>query len=115
MPGKLYFLAGLGAGYVLGARAGRGRYEQIAAKAQGLWEDPRVQATAHRAERAVVRKANEAQDVVADKASQLADRAGEAVRDAEDAVDDAGQAVDRAAGGPEQSEEGSGVRPRPLP
>lgn len=30
-------------GYVLGARAGRGRYEQIASAARRVWNDPRVQ------------------------------------------------------------------------
>lgn len=40
---KLLFIIGLGAGYVLGARAGRPRYEQIRAKATDAWEDPRVQ------------------------------------------------------------------------
>jgi hypothetical protein len=40
---KTFFILGLGSGYVLGAKAGRERYEQIAqfvAKANG---DPRVQ------------------------------------------------------------------------
>ncbi len=40
---KLLFIVGLGVGYVLGARAGRPRYEQIKAKATDAWEDPRVQ------------------------------------------------------------------------
>ena len=40
---KLLFIVGLGVGYVLGARAGRPRYEQIRAKATDAWEDPRVQ------------------------------------------------------------------------
>jgi hypothetical protein len=40
---KLLFIVGLGVGYVLGARAGRPRYEQIKAKATEAWEDPRVQ------------------------------------------------------------------------
>lgn len=43
MVKKLSFLTGLGAGYVLGARAGRERYEQIVSTARGLWQDPRVQ------------------------------------------------------------------------
>ena len=34
MIGKLKWLVGFGAGYVLGARAGRERYDQIAGKAQ---------------------------------------------------------------------------------
>lgn len=40
---KLLFIVGLGAGYILGARAGRPRYERIRAKATEAWEDPRVQ------------------------------------------------------------------------
>lgn len=39
---KLLFIVGLGIGYVLGARAGRPRYEQIKAKVTEAWEDPRV-------------------------------------------------------------------------
>jgi hypothetical protein len=57
MAGKLTVLAGFGAGYVLGAKAGRERYEQIAGKAQELWRDPRVQ-----------QKAGQAQQLVKDKA-----------------------------------------------
>ncbi len=43
MASKLTLLAGFGAGYVLGARAGRGRYDEIVGKARGVWQDPRVQ------------------------------------------------------------------------
>jgi hypothetical protein len=57
MTGKLTVLAGFGAGYVLGAKAGRERYEQIAGKAQEWWRDPRVQ-----------QKAGQAQQLVKDKA-----------------------------------------------
>jgi len=40
---KILFIVGLGVGYLLGARAGRPRYEQMKAKATDVWEDPRVQ------------------------------------------------------------------------
>lgn len=40
---RILFIVGLGVGYLLGARAGRPRYEQIKAKATDAWEDPRVQ------------------------------------------------------------------------
>lgn len=40
---KLFFVAGVGVGYVLGARAGRKRYEQIRSAAQNLWENDNVQ------------------------------------------------------------------------
>jgi hypothetical protein len=68
MAGKLSFLIGLGAGYVLGARSGRERYEQIAGKAQELWRDPRVQD-----------KAEQAQHLVKEKASDVGGRVSEKV------------------------------------
>jgi hypothetical protein len=43
---KLSFLAGLGAGYVLGAKAGRGRYEQIRRAYEHAKDDPRLQSLA---------------------------------------------------------------------
>lgn len=43
---KLSFLAGLGAGYVLGARAGRERYEQIRRAYEHAKDDPRMQSAA---------------------------------------------------------------------
>ncbi|MEC9053276.1 MAG: hypothetical protein VX494_15620 [Actinomycetota bacterium] len=46
---KLSLIAGLGVGYVLGARAGRERYEQLKAGAQKVARDPRVQSAADRA------------------------------------------------------------------
>jgi hypothetical protein len=46
MRNRLIFLAGVGVGYVLGARAGRERYEQIARTARKIKENPTVQETA---------------------------------------------------------------------
>jgi len=43
MKGKLLFVVGLGVGYVLGTRAGRERYEQIARAADRVWNQPSVQ------------------------------------------------------------------------
>lgn len=43
MQGRIVFAAGAVFGYVLGARAGRRRYEQIMASAERLWNNPRVQ------------------------------------------------------------------------
>lgn len=43
MKNKLMLLVGAGVGYILGARAGRERYDQIADQATKLWTDPRVQ------------------------------------------------------------------------
>ena len=41
--GKLTFVAGAAVGYVLGARAGRKRYEQIKGQATRLWRSDPVQ------------------------------------------------------------------------
>lgn len=43
MRGKAALVVGLVAGYVLGARAGRERYEQIKAQAEKVWDRPAVQ------------------------------------------------------------------------
>lgn len=67
MFGKFKWLAGFGAGYVLGARAGRERYDQIARRAQQVWGDPRVQDSAGRATQVLREKADQAQQVVMDK------------------------------------------------
>lgn len=46
MLGKLIFVVGFGAGYVLGARAGRQRYESIMSSLRGMRENPQVQQAA---------------------------------------------------------------------
>ncbi|GAB2726487.1 hypothetical protein [Kitasatospora kifunensis] len=46
---KLTFVVGAATGYVLGARAGRQRYEQIAAAAQKVAQHPAVQDATQRA------------------------------------------------------------------
>jgi PRC-barrel domain len=43
MTGKLRLVVGFAAGYVLGAKAGRERYEQIMHQVKDLWERPEVQ------------------------------------------------------------------------
>lgn len=43
MQGRILFVTGAAVGYVLGARAGRRRYEQIKASAERLWNNPKVQ------------------------------------------------------------------------
>ncbi len=46
MRGKLMFISGLAAGFVLGSRAGREKYEEIRANAKKVWEHPSVQEAA---------------------------------------------------------------------
>jgi hypothetical protein len=43
MKGKLGIAVGLAAGYVLGTRAGRERYQQLTASAKRLADDPSLQ------------------------------------------------------------------------
>lgn len=56
VKGKLTAAIGLAAGYVLGSRAGRDRYEKIKSMARGVWKSPNVQDKVHAAETAVKEK-----------------------------------------------------------
>ncbi|MBC7441637.1 MAG: hypothetical protein H7311_03810 [Ramlibacter sp.] len=60
MRGKLLFVTGGLVGYVLGARAGRKRYDQIVAAAQNLWSAPPVQ-----------RRVNEARDFALERVGDV--------------------------------------------
>ena len=60
------------AAYVLGARAGRERYDQISALARSLWRDPRVQRTASQAADVVRDQAPKAGEHLADAAKKAA-------------------------------------------
>jgi len=59
MRGKLLFVAGAAVGYVLGARAGRERYDQIKAAATQAWQSPGVQKQVHAVEDFVSAKVGE--------------------------------------------------------
>ena len=59
------------AAYLLGARAGRERYDQVSALARNLWRDPRVQ-----------KKASQAADVVRDQAPKAGEHLADAARQA---------------------------------
>lgn len=72
-----------GAGYVLGARAGRERYEQIKSAALKVRNDPRVRSTAHQAADGVREKAPH----VTDRIKQAAAATAEKVRPANDVGD----------------------------
>ena len=69
---KMTFLAGVGLGYVLGARAGRQRYEQIKSGAQGVWNNPKVQETVTHAQDLAAQKAPEVQHRIVETASHAA-------------------------------------------
>ena len=65
---KLLLLTGAAVGYVLGAKAGRERYEQIMGRAKGIAKDPRVQQKARDTAAAVKENAPVVKDNVADAA-----------------------------------------------
>ena len=71
MKGKILLVAGLGIGYVLGARAGREKYEKIKATASKLWNDPRVQKQVNNAEEFVKDKAPEVAEFLSDGAKKV--------------------------------------------
>jgi hypothetical protein len=64
---KLTLLIALGVGYVLGARAGRERYEQIADGARRFAGNPKVQAAAGKAQETVAQQAPVVASAVKDK------------------------------------------------
>jgi oxygen-dependent protoporphyrinogen oxidase len=68
MKGKVALLVGLGVGYVLGARAGRERYEQIKGGATSVWQDPAVQHRVEQAQHAAKEKGPEVKDKVVETA-----------------------------------------------
>jgi hypothetical protein len=75
--GKLTFIAGLAAGYVLGARAGRQRYEQIARTSGKVWNSGPVQKQVATAKEVARTKAA---PVVADMVADAARATGEKLR-----------------------------------
>jgi molybdenum-dependent DNA-binding transcriptional regulator ModE len=78
MRGKLWFLGGLAAGFVLGARAGREKYEEIVATARKVREHPTVQ---------------EARGVVQEQATKLASTGKEKLSNSKLAETKVGQSL----------------------
>ena len=78
---RIAFVLGLGAGYVLGAKAGRQRYQQIVTKAQDVWQNPRVQAKADEAQHLAKEKAGAAGSAVAGTVTKKASAVGSTIAD----------------------------------
>jgi hypothetical protein len=87
---KLTLLTAAAAGYVLGARAGRERYEQIADAARRVAGNPRVQAAKQQAQDVAAEKATAAKDVAAEKAKGAASSVASTVSDKVRGDSDAG-------------------------
>ena len=86
---KLTLAVAFAAGYVVGARAGRDRYEQIRAGAQKVAENPRVQAAAGAAKD----KAGEVATSVAETAKE---KAADAVGTAKEKAAESGPTINAA-------------------
>lgn|SRR5690554_970871 len=71
MRGKILIVAGLAVGYVLGARAGRERYEEIKRAATKFWNDPRVQHQVENVEEFAKDKAPEVAEFISDNAKKV--------------------------------------------
>ncbi|WP_308798377.1 YtxH domain-containing protein [Agromyces silvae] len=71
MKGKLLFVVGLGVGYVLGTRAGRERYEQIARAADRVWNQPAVQQGVDTVKDFAASKLGDVSETVLDGVKQL--------------------------------------------
>jgi hypothetical protein len=69
MRGKVMFLAGLGAGFVLGTRAGREKYEELVQAARKVRENPTVQEAAGVVQEQANKIVSTSKDVVTDKLS----------------------------------------------
>jgi hypothetical protein len=67
MRGKLMFLGGLAAGFVIGARAGREKYEELVRTAKKVKESPTVQEAAGVVQEQANRLYHEGKDKVTDK------------------------------------------------
>lgn len=76
MKGKILLVAGLGVGYVLGARAGREKFDQLKASFDKFWNDPRVQKQVQTAEGYVKDKAPEVAGFVSDQTKKVAAQVG---------------------------------------
>src|SRR4051812_21325425 len=64
MRGKLMFITGLAAGFVLGSRAGREKYEEIRSTAKKAWEHPTVQEAAGVAQAQATKLYSEGKDKI---------------------------------------------------
>jgi len=78
---KLSFLAGVAVGYVLGAKAGQKRYQQIKTQADRLWSSDPVQSRVDSAKTTVTQTIKDQAPVVAGKIGDAAKSAGATAKD----------------------------------
>jgi len=124
MKGKVGLVIGLAAGYVLGSRAGRERYEQIKEQAAKVWNTDPVQKQVDKAKafgssaaKVVpgalwdgakrVTSAASGSGSVQEKAQRAASTAKSAAKDVADAVGDSMEDAEQASGGSSSGSNGS--------
>ena len=78
MRGKMWFISGVAVGFVVGARAGRERYDQLVRAARQLWDHPTVQEAAGVVQAQANRLYAEGKDTVSERLSntKLGERLG---------------------------------------
>lgn len=76
MRGKMWFLTGAAVGFVLGARAGRETYDQLAQTAKRVWEHPTTQETAGVVQDQANRLYHRGRETVSGKVGQTGGRFG---------------------------------------
>jgi|GEM_PF-4806252 len=115
MYGKLLFVVGLGAGYLLGTSRGRKDYEMLKQRVSEVWLDPRVQKVAKQASDVVEKNVP-----MGEKVSEMVETATEAARanvGSASGASTSGNASGNAAGGASGNTPGSttGTTSRPAP
>jgi hypothetical protein len=78
---RLVFITGLGIGFVLGAKAGRERYEQLRKLAHKLADSPSVQQAAGALQAQAANAAKAAGGMLAGRAEAARAKVGEAIHD----------------------------------
>jgi len=96
--GKKSLIVGAAIGYVLGARAGRERYDQIVAQVSKLWNDPKVKSKVDQAQTAAVDTARSAASSAKDAVSSNP-TVQSAVQTAKDKLPGTGSDTSSATGG----------------
>lgn len=82
MSGKFLFVVGLAVGYVLGAKAGRQRYEQIASAADKVWNSKAVQKTRDEVQKFVETQTPKVVDAATSAASNAINKVTRRAKDA---------------------------------
>lgn len=88
MRGKILFITGLAAGYVLGTRAGRKRYEQIKSAAKSVWHTAPVQQSVDSAKGFAKNYVGDVGEIALEAVKRLIRIAGSAARRTGDVADE---------------------------